>query len=77
VILDVSASAPLVVGIDRGEVRSTVAGLTVAEAEKALAENFVLAAAPVVEVLPDWIERWEFLDRVPWLPFRIQVVVVE
>ncbi len=77
VILDVSASAPLVVDIDRGEVRSAVAGLTVAEAERALAEDFALAAAPVVEVLPDWIKRWEFLDRVPWLPFRIQVVVVE
>jgi hypothetical protein len=30
-----------------------------------------------VEVLPDWIKRWEWLDRVPWLRFRIQVLVLE
>jgi hypothetical protein len=77
VILDVSASAPLVVDIDRNKVRSVVAGLSEVEAQQALAEQFALDALPVVQVKPDWIKRWELLDRVPYLPFRIQVVVLE
>ena len=77
VILEVTASAPLVVGIDRGKVRSAVAGLTADEAAQTLAESFALASSPVVEVEPDWIRRWEWLDRVSVLPFRIQVVVME
>jgi hypothetical protein len=54
-----------------------VAGLTVAEAEQALAESVSLDAPPVVEVGPEWIKRWEWLDRVSYLPFRIQVIVLE
>jgi hypothetical protein len=74
-VFDVSASAPLVVELDHGEVRSAVAGLTVDEATQVLADSFALNAPPVVEVEPDWIKRWEQLDRVPYLPFRIHVVV--
>jgi hypothetical protein len=77
VLLDVTASAPLIVEIDRGEVRSTIAGLPADEAALVLADSFSLDAPPIVEVLPDWIERWEWLDHVPYLPFRIQVVVLE
>jgi hypothetical protein len=77
VIVGATASAPLVVDVDRGAVRSTVAGLTVDEAEEALAQNFDLDSPPAVEVQPDWIKRWAWLDRVPWLPFRIEVVVLE
>jgi hypothetical protein len=77
VILDVTASAPLVVNVERGEVRSTVSGLGADEAVQALTETFALDAPPVVEVMPDWIKRWEWLDRVPFLQFRIQVVVLE
>jgi hypothetical protein len=77
VVLEVTASAPLIVDIDRGEVRSAVAGLNVDEATQILTESFVLDAPPVVEVLPDWIKRWEWLDRVPFLSFRIQVLVLE
>jgi hypothetical protein len=77
VILDVSAAAPLVVDIDRGDVRSLVTGLTAEEAEQALTESLTLDAPPVVVVKPDWIKRWELLDRVPYLPVRIQVVVLE
>lgn len=77
VILQVSASAPLVVDIDRGEVRSVISGLTEQEAGQVLNETFALEAPPEVEVLPDWIKRWQWLDRVPLLPFRIQVVVLE
>ena len=77
VILDVTASAPLVVNVDRSEVRSAVSGLKAEEAVEALAETFALDAPPVVEVQPEWIKRWEWLDRVSLLPFRIQVVILE
>jgi len=77
VILDVTASAPLVVNVDRGEVRSAISGLKADEAVQALTEAFALDAPPVVEVMPEWIKRWEWLDRVPLLQFRIQVVVLE
>ena len=77
VLLTVTAAAPLIVAIDKGQVRSAVAGLTAEEAVRVLAESFSLNAPPIVEVLPDWIKRWKWLDRVPYLPFRIQVVVLE
>lgn len=77
VILDVTASAPLVVNVDRGEVRSAVSGLAADEAAQVLAETFPLDAPPVVELKPDWIERWDWLNRVPLLPFRIHVVVLD
>jgi hypothetical protein len=77
VLLTVTASAPLVVEIDRGTARSAIAGLTVDEAARVLDETFALDASPSVEVKPDWIKRWDWLDRVPLLPFRIQVVVLE
>jgi hypothetical protein len=77
VLVNVAASAPLVVDIDRGAVRSTVAGLKADDAEQVLVESFALDAPPAVEVLPEWIKRWEWLDRVPLLSFRIQVLVLE
>jgi hypothetical protein len=42
-----------------------------------LAEAFPLEERPLVQVEPDWIKRWEWLDRVPFAPFRVQVVVLE
>jgi hypothetical protein len=72
-----SASAPLVVEVDRGAARSAIAGLTVDEAVQVLEDSLALDAPPAVEVQPDWIKRWKWLDRVPFLPFRIQVVVLE
>jgi hypothetical protein len=77
VLIDVNASAPLVVEVDRGEVRSAIAGLKADEAREVLENTFTLNAPPSVVVMPDWIKRWEWLDRVPLLPFRIQVVVLD
>jgi hypothetical protein len=77
VLLQVSASAPLIIEVDRGEVRSAVTGLKADEAVQVLADSFSLDAPPQVQVRPDWIKRWDWLDRVPYLPFRIQVVVLE
>lgn len=68
--------AYLVTEVDRREVRSTIAGLTVDEAIDTLSRSFALDRAPVVEVQPDWIKRWKVLNRVPWFPFRIQVIVL-
>jgi hypothetical protein len=75
--LEVTASAQLVADVDRGAVRSAVAGLPADEATQVLAESFALDAPPKVEVQPDWIKRWEWLDRVPFLSVRIQLVVLE
>jgi hypothetical protein len=77
VIMDVTASAELVADVNRGAVRSSVAGLPVEEAVTELTGTFPLDAPPVVRVEPDWVKRWEWLDRVPYAPFRIQVVVLE
>jgi hypothetical protein len=74
VIVHTEASAPLVAELDRGAIRSLVAGLTEAEAVESLSDRFALGATPEVQVFPDWIKRWERLDRVPLLTFRIQVV---
>ena len=76
-LVEVTASAPLVVEVERGAARSAIAGLTVDEAVQVLEDSFALDAPPVVEVQPNWIKRWEWLDRVPFLPFRIHVVVLE
>ncbi|MBN1658044.1 MAG: baseplate J/gp47 family protein [Anaerolineae bacterium] len=77
VLIEVTASAPLVVEVDKGEVRSAIAGLDAGEATAVLTDSFSLDAPPVVQIMPEWIKRWEWLDRVPYLPFRIQVVVLE
>ena len=53
------------------------AGLPAEEAVQALVGSFKLSGLPQVEVQPDWIKRFKWLDRVPWLPFRIQVIVLE
>jgi hypothetical protein len=76
VLVDATSSATLVADLDRGAVRSAAAGHTVVEAARVLTESFALDGPPVIEVKPDWIKRWKWLDRVPFLPFRIQVVVV-
>jgi hypothetical protein len=77
VVVEVTASAQLVADIDRSSVRSAVSGLSIEEATRILAGSFALGAPPEAEVTPEWIRRWEWLDRVPFLPFRIQVVVLE
>jgi hypothetical protein len=74
VIVHTEASAPLVAELDRGAIRRLVAGMTEAEAVESLTDRFALGAPPEVQVFPEWIKRWEWLDRVPLLPFRIQVV---
>lgn len=75
--VDATASATLVAEVDRRVVRSAAAGKTEARAVQALMAKFALDAPPEVEVRPEWIKRWSWLDRVPLVPFRIQVVVLK
>jgi hypothetical protein len=77
VLVQVKAIAYLVTAVDRGQIRSAVAGLPPEEAERVLADSFTLGGAPQVEIQPEWIKRFKLLNRVPWVPFRIQVVVLE
>jgi hypothetical protein len=48
-----------------------VRGLSVEEAQRVLRQRFAVAGEPTVAVKPDW------LDRLPWFPFRIAVDVAE
>jgi hypothetical protein len=52
------------------EIREELRGKSVAEAEEYLTRHLSLAEDPMIEVSPEW---W---DRFPWLPFRITVEVV-
>ena len=70
------ASAALVTEVDRRQVRSLAAGLEVEEAVRVLSDTLTLGARPTVVVGPEWIKRFRWLDRVPYLPFRIQVLVL-
>ena len=76
VLFDVGASAALVADVDRKAVRSLAAGRRVREAEQELSDELLLGAPPHIVVQPDWIKRWSWMDRVPYLSFRIQVVVL-
>jgi hypothetical protein len=76
VVLNARASADLVTDVDRRQVRSLAAGLKADEAVQVLSDTIVLGAMPKISVRPDWVKRVKWLDRVPYLPFRIQVVVL-
>jgi hypothetical protein len=58
------------VEVEELEVRAGVRGKSVASAEEYLARHLSLEREPSVRVSPAW---W---GRVPWLPFRISVVVL-
>jgi len=74
--LSAGASAALVTDVDLKQVRSLAAGLKVDEAVQALNDTLVLGAPPSIVVQPEWIKRFKWLDRVPYLLFRIQVLVL-
>ena len=74
--LSAGASAALVTNVDRKQVRSLAAGLKVDEAVQRLSDTLTLGAPPTIVVHPEWIKRFRYLDRVPYLPFRIQVLVL-
>ncbi len=65
------ASAEAVAQIDGDQVVGIVRGLPLEQAKQLLAQHLPLAEPPSISVEPDW------LGRLPWLPFRIRVTVVE
>jgi hypothetical protein len=65
----VDASGVSVPVIDPELVRELVKGNTVEAAQQRLAIALPLSGRPHIDVQPDWY------PRVPWMPFRIQVVV--
>jgi len=67
---DVRATATMVGGIDTASVRAAIRGMELPEALAVLRSEFELGAEPHLSLQPDWV------DRVPWLPFRIYVRVV-
>ena len=68
---DVTATATMVGGVNSGAVRAAIRNLEVPEALAILRRDFELGAEPYLTLRPDW------LGRVPWLPFRIYVRVVQ
>ena len=71
VIFRMRASGTAGAQIDADQVVSDVRGLPTEEAQSLLSQRFPLEGEPAVTVEPDW------LGRLPWLPFRIEVTVVE
>lgn len=59
--------------IDIHQVAEEVAWLPVGEAQTVLGQRYNLASVPGVELEPDWL--MERLGRLPFSPFRIQVVI--
>jgi len=58
--------------IEREAVQRLVQGRAIREAGNALFANLPLAQPPRIEVRPAWYAQW--FSRLPWLPFRIEVV---
>jgi hypothetical protein len=55
--LTLTASAETLVPIRSGDIRSLLAGATLADATGILTRNFELSAPPVITVAPDWLGR--------------------
>lgn len=74
VAFDLTASGTLLRGVDAGQVRSAVLGLSPAEAQKVIQQRFAVASAPDVHLGPDWLPYIVPIN-VPTLPWRIRVVM--
>lgn len=59
--------------IDKHEIAEGIAWLPIGEAQQRLNQQYELAATPGVELEPPWLIEW--LGRLPFSPFRINVVV--
>lgn len=70
----VTAQGTLLRGVDAAAVRSSVAGLTIDEAEQALTARFALARSPEIRLGPDWLP-YIVPVKLPTLPWRIRVIV--
>jgi hypothetical protein len=59
--------------IDKHEVAEEIAWLPIGEAQNLLNQQYDLATVPGVELEPGWFVEW--LGRLPYSPFRINVVI--
>jgi hypothetical protein len=61
--------------IDKHEVAKNVAWRSIGEAQQLLNQQYDLATVPGVELEPTWLVEW--LGRLPFSPFRIEVMINE
>lgn len=66
---ELAASAEAAAAIEPEAVRQVVGGESVRDAGRLLADRFPMVSPPVIEVHPSWF------PRMPWLAFRIDVIV--
>jgi hypothetical protein len=69
------ASGLAVPEIDKHEVAGDVVWLPIGDAQNLLNQQYDLATVPGVELQPDWFVEW--LGRLPYLSYRIEVVIKE
>lgn len=69
--MTLTASGEALIPITIGQVRNLLAGVPYDEAEEVLLENLDLAVPPEITLEPDW------LNRIPYIPTRITVRVVQ
>lgn len=75
VTFKIFASGQVVPIIDEVSVSQAVAGLSIGQAQQQLEQQYALATVPGVDLQPAWLVDW--LGRLPFTAFRIEVVVNE
>ncbi len=69
ILLEVSGTGYAAAHFDHDQIRRAIAGQPVEEALNYLSKTLPLQREPAIVIKPDW------LGRVPWLPFRIEIEV--
>jgi hypothetical protein len=69
-----TASGEIVARIDESLARHLAQGRPASDAERYLLAALPLAGPPQIEIQPAWLARW--YNRLPWMQFRIDVVVL-
>ncbi|MCP4539947.1 MAG: hypothetical protein GY832_22635 [Chloroflexi bacterium] len=72
----VAARGYAAVGLDTDTAVDLVRGQPIAYARERLVSEFPLAQDPQIVLWPEWPERLEWLERLPFLPLRIRVRVL-
>lgn len=67
------ASGLAVPVIDKNDVAGDIVWLPIGEAQNLLNQQYDLATVPGVELKPDWFVEW--LGRLPYLSYRINVII--
>jgi hypothetical protein len=72
----VTASGYAAIGLNTDTAVDLVRGKPIAYAREQLLSKFPLAEDPQIVLWPEWPERLEWLERLPFLPLRIRVRVL-